>query len=107
MTFLVFNHINNSKQQQDKNSVNTEISVFQPVGIVNPINNQISLKIIIPIEIYLKLNSFTKNQSVENKKTDLKISIHQDTGKSINKDIVPFYLFHLFPPDNDEIPLLS
>lgn len=54
-----------------------------------------------------KLLSFDKTQFLDNKKTDLKVSLLDNIRENSTDILSAFIQYHLFPPDNDESPVLS
>jgi hypothetical protein len=70
-----------------------QINCFQKIWIYNTGN--------------FKLLSFDKTQFPDNKKTDQKISLLENIRKKSVKFPIPFFHYHLFPQEKDELPALS
>jgi hypothetical protein len=105
---LLFHHADYNPSDRNNNPVPVEISLIQNNAIVCPgIQIDCFQQIWISNKDNFQLLTFDKIQYLENRKTDQKITLLENTWKNSIR-IPNFYLlFHLFPSERDELPVLS
>ena len=105
---LIYHNTNNNPFDRNKNSSATEISLNQSSGtFCSGLRLQVFQKTWIYNKDNFKLSSFVKNQFLENKKVDQKISLLQSIRNRIEGIPTPLFQYHLCPTERDELPLLS
>jgi len=104
---LIYNSSFN-KSTESKKKLIYEVSVTsEDFDLVPPIRLQVYQKTWISKKDNFKLLSFYRNMFLEDKKTDQKISLLQDIRE--NSQDIPIYIFrhHLFPSEEEGVPVLS
>jgi hypothetical protein len=105
---LIYHNSYSNHSDREKNSCKTEISIDQSCAtIISVIRLQAFQKTWIYDKDFFNLLSFTKNQFIENKQVDQKISLLKNIRNSTERIPISFFQCHLFPTERDELPLLS
>jgi hypothetical protein len=105
---IIYHNTNNNSSDRNINSGAIEIYLNQSIGtFCSGLRLQVFQKIWIYNKDVFKFLSSDKNQFFENKKTDQIISLLQDICNRTKKIQTSFFLYHLFPTERDEVPILS
>ena len=105
---LVSHNKGSNPSNRNNNSTQTETSLNQSNGTVcTGIQIQCFQRIWISNKDNFKDLSFDKTQFLDNKKADQKIILFENIRKSSIRFPISFFIYHMFPHERDELPVLS
>lgn len=105
---LIYSNSKNNLPERDRSSLTTEASFNNNIAVfLSGTAFKFFEKTFVLIKCDFKLLSFNNNLFLENRKTDIKISLLQNIQQNI--DIIPSFIFHyhLFPVGDDDFPILG
>ncbi|MGE5457153.1 MAG: hypothetical protein ACM3RX_02240 [Methanococcaceae archaeon] len=105
---IICNNSNNNSSVRKRNSVLTELQVTQITGTsCRGLRLQVFQKIFNSDKDIFKLLSIKKCQIHDNKKADQLIALLQTVMNRTEKIQISYFLYHLFPAEKDDVPILS
>lgn len=108
LVIIICHNTNINSSDRNRNPSATEISVNQSIGtFCSGLRIQVFQKIWISNKDIFKLLSINNIQFLDNKKADQLIALLQTFRNRTEKIQTSFYLYHLFPTERDEVPILS
>ena len=105
---FIFNNTFSNPPERDRNSITTDITVSQNLAVCcSGIQLQLFQKSWICNKDNFRFLSFYLDPVLENRITDLKISLLQNIREKT--ELIPITIFrcHLYHAEKDELPLLS
>lgn len=105
---IIYHNSYNNYQDNKKNSIASENIFSQNTATICPGVRLIAFqKILFCDKNNFRLLCRVKNQFLENRKADRKISLLQDIRENTERIPISFFLYHLFPSEKDEFPHLG
>jgi hypothetical protein len=105
---LIYSNSKNNLAERNISSLTTEASFNNNLAVFFPGTVfKFFKKTFVQIKCDFKVLSFNNNLFLENRKTDIKISLLQDIQQTIDRIPVLIFYHHPFPVGNDDFPDLS